>query len=160
MIFKQPPYVDEEEQFSLTTSNQKWFKFLAFVAFFCALFVNAALIWLMVCRANRLPQTDEQLKQDAAFRNYIKKKKRTCTKKKRLNMKKKLKYLFFGNLKVKSPSSSFYASDSGSDNEVGQLPSVYSKNDKSNDKSKKEKKNLLGFKSKSKKNKRASDSLI
>ena len=62
---------------------------------------------LLCCRANRLPKTDMQLKQDAAFKKYVKKKKRSCSKHKRLNLKKKLRYLVFGNLKVKSPNSSF-----------------------------------------------------
>jgi hypothetical protein len=146
MLFNRQDF-ESEEQFSFITANQKWFKFLAFVSFFCALFINAALVWLLCCRANRLPQTDMQLKQDAAFKRYVKKKRRSCSQKKRLNFKKKLKYLIFGNLKVKSPPSSFYESGS-SDEDYEETRS-----------SKKKGGGFFGF-GKNKKNKSHNDSFI
>ena len=149
MLFNRQDF-ESEEQFSFITANQKWFKFLAFVSFFCALFINAALVWLLCCRANRLPKTDIQLKQDAAFKKYIKKKRRSCSQKKRLNFRKKLKYLIFGNLKVKSPTSSFYESGPSDDDEYEERSTL---------KSKKKGGGFFGF-GKNKKNKSHNDSFI
>ena len=94
-----------EQKFSLATVNQTWFKILAFISFICAVLVNAALIWLVVCRRQRLQLTDEQLKKNAALNRFYAQKISKTDRKKRINFKRRLKYLFLGSLRVKSPRS-------------------------------------------------------
>ena len=89
-----------EERLIFTSVNQNWFKFLAFISFVCALIVYAALIWLLVCRSRRLRKTDEQIKREAKIRY------KTGT----LDFTDKLRYLFLGNLNVKSPDLVNYSS--------------------------------------------------
>lgn len=103
-----------EQNLKFTTVNQTWFKFLALVSFLCALFVYAALIWLIVCRPNRLPKTDEQIKKEALEKEKIRKKRKHCSNRRRNKLKQRLKYVILGNLKVKSPS---YLSEGSSTNE-------------------------------------------
>jgi hypothetical protein len=103
-----------EERFSLTTVNQTWFKFLALISFLCAVFVNAALIWLLVCRTQRLQPTDEQLKKTAALNKHFFDQKHASNRRKRIDLKKKLKYLFLGTLNVRSPPRSAFVSTSNS----------------------------------------------
>ena len=101
-------YIDSEkidqEQLKLTTINQTWFKFLALVSLACALFVCASLVWLIVCRPNRLPQTDQQIKRDAIEREQVRKRKRHCQRHEQDDFRRRLRYLLFGKLKVRSPS--------------------------------------------------------
>ena len=89
-----------EERLIFTSVYQNWFKFLAFISFVCALIVYAALIWLLVCRSRRLRKTDEQIKREAKIRY------KTGT----LDFTDKLRYLFLGNLNVKSPDLVNYSS--------------------------------------------------
>lgn len=151
---------DNDDQLILTTTNQKWFKLLAFISFCCALFVNAALIWLLVCRANRLPKTDEQIKKDAAFSQHVKQRRDRYFKKKKMNLKRKLRYLIFGNLKIKSPDLSFNESEASTD----ELERSYTKDQKSKgyksdkrNKSKKDKNSFFNFSKRNKKNKMNTD---
>jgi hypothetical protein len=104
--------IDNLDQLKFTTINQTWFKFLAFVSFVCALLVNAALIWLIVCRPNRLPKTDEEIKKIAIMAENSKRKRKLCKKRKQMNFKTRLKYLLFGKLKVRSPSLISFSSGS------------------------------------------------
>ena len=96
----------EDQEVTLTIVNQTWFKILAIVSFSCALFVYAALIWLLVCRANRLPESDESIKKRALFNEHVRTYRRRKFKKKQHSFKRKLRYLIFGNAAVRSPDSS------------------------------------------------------
>ena len=91
-----------EERLILTTVNQTWFKFLAVISFTCAIIIYVAVVWLLVCRSRRLQQTDDEIK-----RNCVNRLKQNKLKKKKLNLRKKLRYLFIGSLKSPSNSSIF-----------------------------------------------------
>ncbi len=111
---------DIDQQLTLTSINQTWFKFLAVVCFLCAVFVNAALVWLLVCRAQRLAPTDEQIKQSAAYREHTKQLAEKSCKHKKFTWRRKLRYLVMGNLKVHSPNDS----NSGSSSDVSSMYTV------------------------------------
>jgi hypothetical protein len=105
-----------EQQLTFKLTNQGWFKILAFVSFLCFIFTWAVFIWLLVCRANRLPETDESIKEKTFLKEKLKSSRKHKIKKRKLNMKKKLRYLIFGNLKVNSPESScIYDNENGKD---------------------------------------------
>ena len=108
-----------EQKFSLATVNQTWFKILAFISFICAVCVNAALIWLVVCRSQRLQLTDEQLKKKAALNRFYAQKISKTDRKKRMNFKRRLKYLFLGSLRVKSPRPTIKFASSESAHRIG-----------------------------------------
>ena len=97
---------DYEEQLSIKNQYQAGFKLLAIVSFMCALFVCASFIWLLVCRSHRLPTPDERIKKDAAYGEHTRQKIGTCHKRKRNNLRKKLKNLFFRQLRIRPPSPS------------------------------------------------------
>jgi NADH:ubiquinone oxidoreductase subunit 3 (subunit A) len=85
-----------DEQLTLTTINQAWFKLLAVICFFCAIFVNAAVIWLLVCRAQRLRPTDYQIKRNAAYSTHKWQRKKECYKRKLVYLLTRLQYVVFG----------------------------------------------------------------
>lgn len=116
-----------DEELKFTTINQTWFKFLALVSFLCALFVNAALLWLIVCRPNRLPLTDEQIKKDALLDEHMQRKKKHCRKRKRLDFCRRLRYLIFGRLKVQSP---HFSSSDSSESSTTSTPAITTKSNR------------------------------
>lgn len=103
------------EQLKLTTINQTWFKLLAIISFLCALIVYAALIWLIVCRPNRLPKTDEEIKKEGLISYRRRKKLKQCNRRDHVDFKRRLKYLLFGRMRVRSPSFASYSSDDEDD---------------------------------------------
>ena len=84
-----------EEKLILTSVNQTWFKFLAVITILCSIVVYTALIWLLVCRTNRLRVTDEEIKQ-----NHLLKLQKKTQRNSRFT--KNIKYLLFG--QTSSPS--------------------------------------------------------
>lgn len=67
---------------------------------FSSLFYNKkGLIWLLVCRSQRLQKTDTELKEHEAVNYHFKEAKQ-------FDLGQRLKYLFFGNMDVISPSAS------------------------------------------------------
>lgn len=87
----------------LTHGNQTWFKLLALISFTSALFVCAALIWLIVCRPSRLPVTDSQIKRDALTSERARRRRRSCWSREKTKFRRRLRYLIFGKVKIQSP---------------------------------------------------------
>lgn len=88
-----------EEKIILTSVNQTWFKFLAIITILCSVIIYTALIWLLVCRTNRLRPTDEEIKK-THLEGLQKKDKRKS------KLKRNIRYLFFGNSRSSSPTTS------------------------------------------------------
>ena len=108
-------------QLKLTTINQTWFKLLAIISLLCALIVYAALIWLIVCRPNRLPKTDKEIKKEALVSDRRRMKLKQCNRRDHVDFKRRLKYLLFGRMRVRSPSFASYSSDDDHDVERRKL---------------------------------------
>lgn len=87
----------------LTHGNQTVFKLLALISFTSALFVCAALIWLIVCRQSRLPVTDSQIKRDALTIEHARRRERNCWSREKTKFRRRLRYLIFGKVKIQSP---------------------------------------------------------
>lgn len=92
------------------TTNPIWFKLLGLISFSCALFVCAALVWLLVCRPARLPRTDSQLKRDALVAERRRRRRKSCWIREKRRFRRRLRYLLFGPLNIRSPPSSFSSS--------------------------------------------------
>jgi hypothetical protein len=96
--------------------NQTWFKLLALVAFTCALFVCASLVWLLVCRASRLPITDSQIKHEAVCMQLARKRRRSCWRRRQQSFRRRLRYLVFGKMRIHSPPSFSHSSSESESN--------------------------------------------
>ena len=102
----------KDEEVKFTTLDQTWFKFLALITFICALITNAAFIWLLVCRPKRLEVTDDEIKKLAILDDQKRNRTKQNQRQKKIDLKKKLKYLILGNLKILSPKSSILTESS------------------------------------------------
>lgn len=114
------------------TTNPIWFKLLGLVSFSCALFVCAALVWLLVCRPARLPRTDSQLKRDALVADTRRRRRKSCWIREKRRFRRRLRYLLFGPLNIRSPPTTSYSSSSSSSHLHSRLISSCQVNEKEN----------------------------
>jgi hypothetical protein len=113
-----PRNMASQEVVTFKLVNQSWFKVLAVLSLLCALFIYAALVWLICCRAHRLPETDESIKRTVLVAEKLKRKRKHRKQRNQLDLKKKLRYLLFGNRRLIPPESSCFESDNESSSDA------------------------------------------
>jgi hypothetical protein len=93
----------QQQEVTFKLVNQAWFKVLALISFACAVTIYAALIWLLVCRAHRLPETDEAIKKAALAEEKLRRMTKRSKQRRQMSLKRKLRFLMFGNRKLIPP---------------------------------------------------------